>query len=114
MNKKERRLALATALQGAAQDVTVVDALDGGDGKTKDLVAALAGLGADPMAKNVLLVADEVPEALARAARNIERLTLNAVTSLSAYDVLRADKIVVDTKALAHINVFYGPKLAEA
>jgi large subunit ribosomal protein L4 len=44
MNKKERRLALATALQSAAADVTVVESLEGkvSDKKTKSLIALLA------------------------------------------------------------------------
>jgi large subunit ribosomal protein L4 len=41
MNKKERRLALATALQSAAADITVVDDLTVEDKKTKTLLATL-------------------------------------------------------------------------
>jgi large subunit ribosomal protein L4 len=41
MNKKERRLALATALQSAAADITVVDSLTLEDKKTKTLLATL-------------------------------------------------------------------------
>lgn len=41
MNKKERRLALATALQSAAADITVVDNLTVEDKKTKSLLATL-------------------------------------------------------------------------
>jgi hypothetical protein len=48
MNKKERRLALATALQSAAGDVIVTDdiAAAAADGKTKTLVSTLEKLGA--------------------------------------------------------------------
>lgn len=47
MNKKERRLALATAMQSAAEDMTVVENLDGQvkDGKTKTLLAMLKNVG---------------------------------------------------------------------
>ena len=43
MNKKERRLALATALQSASADVLVVESLAGqvADKKTKSLLALL-------------------------------------------------------------------------
>jgi hypothetical protein len=43
MNKKERRLALATALQSAAEDTVVVDSVEAAvaDGKTKSMVAML-------------------------------------------------------------------------
>jgi len=44
MNKKERRLALATALQSASSDILVVESLAGQvqDKKTKSLLALLA------------------------------------------------------------------------
>lgn len=47
MNKKERRLALATALQSASSDILVVESLAGQvqDKKTKSLLALLAKVG---------------------------------------------------------------------
>lgn len=114
MNKKERRLALATALaSAAASDVVAVDALALPDPKTRTLVARLAACGADTATQNVLVIADAVDDNLRLASRNVERLTVNKVTALNARDVLKADKIVVDAKSLAYINEFYGPK-AEA
>lgn len=48
MNKKERRLALATALQSAAADMIVVDSLEGAaaDRKTKSVVSMFEKVGA--------------------------------------------------------------------
>ena len=112
MNKKERRLALATALASAAGDVVAVDALALPDAKTKTLVTRLAALGADTASQHVLIVADAVDDNLRLASRNVERLTVNKVTSLSARDVLKADRIVVDAASVAYINEFYGPKSA--
>ena len=112
MNKKERRLALATALASAAGDVVAVDALALPDAKTKTLVARLAALGADTASQHVLIVADAVDDNLRLASRNVERLTVNKVTALSARDVLKADRIVVDAASVAYINEFYGPKSA--
>lgn len=47
MNKKERRLALATAMQSAAEDMVVVESLDNqvADGKTKTLMGLLKKVG---------------------------------------------------------------------
>lgn len=113
MNKKERRLAMATALaSAAASDVVAVDSVALPEPKTRTLVSRLAACGADTATQNVLLIADEVDANLALAARNVARLTVNRVTALNARDVLKADKIVVDAKALAYINDFYGPKKA--
>ena len=112
MNKKERRLALATALASAAADVVAVDSLALPDAKTKTLVSRLAAVGADTASSHVLVIADAVDDNLRLASRNVEKLTVNKVTALSAKDVLRADKIVVDAKSVAYINEFYGPKAA--
>lgn len=113
MNKKERRLAMATALQSAAGDTMVVDAVSLASPKTSELVAALARLGADPMAPgaHILLVVEAVSRELAMAARNVAGLTLARVGALNAYDVLRADRIVLEKGALASIQDFYGPKV---
>jgi ribosomal protein L4 len=58
MNKKERRLALATALQSAAGDMVVVESLADKiqDKKTKSLVAALEKAGASSEKKTLLIV----------------------------------------------------------
>lgn len=111
MNKKERRLAMATALQTAASSMTVVDDLVGADAfpgaKTRSVAEALARWGAGP-GDHVLLVTREVAEDVARPARNLANLVHSAVGGLSVYDVLRADKIVVEAGALAHLNEWYG------
>jgi len=113
MNKKERRLAMATALQSAASDIIVIESAAMSEPKTKALVEALAGVGADPMKLNVLLVAAEVGDGLQRASRNVEKLSVNKVAALNASDVLKADKIVVEKGALAAIQEFYGPNTRE-
>lgn len=42
------------------------------------------------------------------SARNIEFLEVNFASALRIYDVLRADKIVVEEDALQYINEFYS------
>lgn len=55
MNKKERRLALATALQSAAPDMVVVGSVAEAvpEVKTKNLVAKLESIGVFPMVRRV-------------------------------------------------------------
>jgi large subunit ribosomal protein L4 len=113
MNKKERRLATATALASAASDAVVVDGLTLPDAKTKTLVSRLAALGADPMTQHVLVIADLVSENLLRAAKNVERLTVNRAGALNAREILKADRVVIEEGALAAINEFYGAAAAE-
>ena len=113
MNKKERRLALATALQSAADDMLVVDnvAAAAADGKTKSLVAALERVGASPMEDKVLLVVAEADEMVMRAGRNIEKLAINTASAIKVFDVLNADVVIMEKAAVEQVNQMYGAQL---
>lgn len=114
MNKKERRLALATALQSAAADMVVVESAAAGvaDKKTKSMVAMLEKCGVDVMERKVLLITKEKSEEVLLAGRNVAKLAINSADAISVFDVLNADKIVIESAALAHIQSFYGAKQA--
>ena len=110
MNKKERRLAMATALQTAAASITVVDDLTPAvfpERKTKPFAAALQRWGVAP-GEHALLITKEVVSTVAASARNIYGLVHSPVEKLSVYDVLRADKLIVEASALEHLNAWYG------
>lgn len=111
MNKKERRLALATALNSAAADVVVVEgslSSQLADKKTKTLLALLEKVGANSMEKKTLLVTREASEEVTLAGRNVAKLAINTATAISVFDVLNADRIVIEKEALAYINGMYG------
>ena len=77
MNKKERRLAVGTALQSAAVNMTVVE--DIGDEelplpKTRDFVAALDRWGVDYKRDNTLFVTADLTRNVDLASRNIQKL----------------------------------------
>eukprot|EP00210_Caulerpa_lentillifera_P000890 g861.t1 len=113
MNKKERRLAFATAFQSAAEDLIIIESLQGkfSDIKTKSVVAALERLGIDQN-EHCLLITHEKNDDLYQAGKNIKRLKMNTSKHLSVYDVLRADKIIIEKDALEYVQSFYGPKIA--
>ncbi|GIL65314.1 hypothetical protein Vafri_19121, partial [Volvox africanus] len=110
MNKKEKRLALATALQSAAADMIVVENLEGKlpEVKTRAVVAMMEKLGVDVMSRKVLLITKDVRPDLHLAGRNIAKLAFNTASSLSVLDILNADHIVVEDEALAHIQATMG------
>lgn len=110
MNKKERRLAIATALQSAAKSITLVDDIKSKitEIKTKILVETISGLGLDLEKEHVLLIVDDMTDALHRSGRNIRNLQFNKASALSTYDILRADRIVMDKASLDFVNDFYG------
>jgi large subunit ribosomal protein L4 len=109
MNRKERRLALRTALQSRVDDLIVVQ--DFADNlprpKTKEMAKALAGWGIEPGAK-VLLIVAERNEMVYLSARNIDNLRLISANSLNVFDLLAADQLVVTTSALTKIQEVYG------
>ena len=109
MNRKERRLALRTALMSRITDITVVKGF-GADletPKTKEITAALQRFGIDAGAK-VLVVLDGASEAARRSVRNLEKVKLIAADQLNVFDLLNANKLVVSEEALAKIQEVYG------
>jgi len=114
MNKKERRLALATALQSAAPSTVVVSDLETSFEKpsTKSLVQALERWGVGPR-EYTLLIVNELGTNLGLSSRNVERLEVNTASAIRVYDILRADRIVIEESALQFIQEFYGDADAE-
>jgi large subunit ribosomal protein L4 len=109
MNRKERRLALRTALQSRVADVIVAEGL--GENltapKTKDLVAAFVRWGIEVGSK-VLIVLDDAPENVVLSARNLERVKLIRADQLNVFDLLHADAIVTTASSLEKIQEVYG------
>ncbi|PZV16080.1 MAG: 50S ribosomal protein L4 [Leptolyngbya sp.] len=109
MNRKERRLALRTAIQSRIEDVIVVQ--DFADKfprpKTKDLVGALQTWGIQAESKVLLILADR-QEMVYLSARNVAKLRLISASNLNVFDLLAADRIVITQSAIAKIQEVYG------
>mmetsp|Transcript_23904 Transcript_23904/g.57878 ORF Transcript_23904/g.57878 Transcript_23904/m.57878 type:complete len:342 (-) Transcript_23904:350-1375(-) len=112
MNQKERRIAMATALQSASPDFVVVEDLDGKfeAPKTKSMIDFLGRVGTKPSEEKVLLVVEGQKRNALLSARNIDRLKINKPTSLRIVDVLGADKIVMEKSALETMKNIFGPQ----
>ncbi|MCT7985758.1 50S ribosomal protein L4 [Laspinema sp. A4] len=109
MNRKERRLALRTALISRSQDLIVVEEFADKlpRPKTKDLLSAIARWGVEPDSK-VLLIVDQRDDNVYLSARNVENIKLIAVNQLNVYDLVAADKIITTAAALAKVQEVYG------
>ena len=109
MNRKERRLALRTALMARIDDVTVVK--DFGASleapKTREVVDALGRLGIAADAK-VLIVLTSPSEAVRRSIRNLDKVKLITADQLNVFDLLHANALVLGEEALATIQEVYG------
>ncbi|MEO1403347.1 MAG: 50S ribosomal protein L4 [Cyanobacteria bacterium J06635_1] len=109
MNRKERRLAMTTALQGRADDLVVVQAFADQlpQPKTKDVLGAFERWGIDADSK-VLLITAERNENVYRSVRNVASIKLISATNLNIYDILAADKLVLTAAALEKIQEVYS------
>ena len=99
MNRKERRLALKSALAYKAIEskMIVVDKLEIASTKTKDMKAILSALNAD---KKVLIVVDELTDNLILSSRNLKNVLLLSVDEINTYDVVYADTLVITEAAV--------------
>jgi large subunit ribosomal protein L4 len=109
MNRKERRLALRTALMSRLDDIVVVKGFAAGldTPKTKEITAALQRFGIEAGTK-VLLVLDGAPDAVKLSVRNLEKVKLIAADQLNVFDLLDARKLVLSEEALTKIQEVYG------
>jgi large subunit ribosomal protein L4 len=109
MNRKERRLALRTALMSRIDDIVVVKGFGVGleAPKTKEITAALGRFGIEAGVK-VLVILDEASEAVRLSVRNLQAVKLIAADQLNVFDLLNARKLVLSEEALAKIQEVYG------
>jgi|SRR5262245_35637765 len=104
---RREALRAAVAAKIAAEELVVIDALEGVDGKTKTLVSRLAALGVSPAP--TLVVATSVEGPLRRASRNVPWLTVEPPAHVSVYQLLHARRIVVERAALLILEEALAP-----
>jgi large subunit ribosomal protein L4 len=104
MPREMRRGALrsAVAARANAGEVTVVETLDPGDGKTKTLAEQLRAVGVTP--RSTLVVVSASSDLLRRAARNIPWLTVETPGQVSAYQLVQARHVVFERGALVALE----------
>ena len=101
-NRKERKLALQSAVVGKLEDFVCVEDLKLSTPKTKEMQEVLNGLKLDTV--NTLVVVKELDENLILAARNIPNILLIDVNELNVLDLVAATKVLVTRDALEVIE----------
>jgi large subunit ribosomal protein L4 len=109
MNRKERRLALRTALMSRIEDMIVVAdfATDVAQPKTKEFVQAMTRWGVQAESK-VLIIVSEVEDNTLLSVRNIAKVKMISASGLNVFDLLNADQIVATAEAIAKIQEVYN------
>ncbi len=107
LNKKVKRLAMRSALSSkfAAGQVIVVDNIALDAIKTKNM---LSFLGAVEATNKSMIVTPELNRNVVLSARNIPGVQTTMASILSVYDIMRADKFIVDQAAIAKIEEVYA------
>ena len=103
-NRKERKLALKSAYSYKvnANNLLVVEQIKFETPKTKEMVALLKNLKLEN--NKVLVVVDEYDENVILAARNLQNVAIVKANEISVLDLVSANKILVEEKALENIK----------
>ena len=106
MNKKEKQLAMKSALSAklAEDKLVVVDKIELEEVKTSVFAKILANL----KAPKSLVVTKDKNDKVVLSANNIPTVKTTATNSLSVYDILKYDKLVLTKDAVAAIEEVYA------
>ena len=106
LNKKVKRLALKSVLSAKAQEenVVVIDEIKLDAIKTKSIQAFLDAVSAG----KTIFITPEVNVNVYKSARNIPGVSTTTAKILSVYDIVNAEKLVIDQKALAIIEEVFA------
>lgn len=104
MNKKERRLALKSALAEKVNEkaLVVLENITLATPKTKDMISLLETLKLND--KKVLLVVDELDENVILASRNLQNIALIEAEEINVLDLVMADVVLTTEKAINMIE----------
>ena len=107
LNKKVKRLALKSALsaKAAENNVVVIDSIKMDSIKTKTFANFLSAVGAE---KKPLVVTAEADQIVVKSGRNIPGCEVTFANLLNVYDIVNANKLVVDKAALAKIEEVFA------
>ena len=107
MNRKERRLALKSALayKSLESKLVVVDSFNLETNKTSEAKSILKQLTSD---KNILIVVEELNDNLILATRNLKNVVLLQTSEINTYDVIAADTMIITSDAVKTLEEVLG------
>ena len=107
LNKKVKRLAMKSALSAKAQaeEIVVIDAIKMDSIKTKTFKTFLNAVGVNGKA---LVVTAENDAIVVKSAANIPGILVTFANLINVYDILNAQKLVIDKAALAKIEEVFA------
>ena len=108
MNKKERRLALLSALSYKVKDdeLFVVEDIKFSTSKTKEMVNVLKTFKIDT--NKVLVVINELDDNICLAARNLANVKVVVPEEVNSFDLVSADNMIITSDALKKLEEVLG------
>ena len=106
LNKKVKRLAMKSALSSKVNEneLLVFDALSLEAAKTKEMVKVLKATNVE----KALIVLPEKDDTVERAARNIPNVKTTLVGTLSVYEILKYEKLILTKASAEKIEEVYA------
>ena len=106
MNKKEKRIALLSALSSKVADnkIVVLDAFNLDEVKTKKFAEVMSNLKVD----KALVVIEGENKNVVLSGRNIPTVKVSATNEINTYDVLKYETIVVTKAAVEKLEEVYA------
>lgn len=106
LNKKVKRLAMKSALSSKVNEneLLVFDALNLEAAKTKEMVKVLKAANVE----KALIVLPEKDDTVERAARNIPNVKTTLVGTLSVYEILKYEKLILTKASAEKIEEVYA------
>ena len=103
MNRKERRLALKSALayKNIDKELIVLENLNLESSKTKDMKQILENL---KTTKNVLIVVNELDDNIILSTRNLKNVNLLQANEINTLDIIAADNMIITVDAVKAIE----------
>lgn len=103
MNRKERRLALKSALSYKIlnKELIVLDNFNVETNKTKDMLKVLEAIKAT---KNILIVVEELTDNVILATRNIPNVVLLESNEINTLDIIASDSLIITKEAVKQIE----------
>lgn len=104
MNKKEKRLALKSALSYKVLDkeLMVVESIKFDTNKTKEMVNLLEGLNLTN--KKVLVCVEELTENVCLASRNLANVKIVLPNEINTFDLVASDNLLITAAALTKLE----------
>ena len=104
MNRKERKLALKSALtyKALANEIIVVDKIDVNVPKTKEMLTLLESFNLRD--KKVIIISEELTENVILASRNLQNVLIMEPNEINVLDIVNADYLLASVNAIKEIE----------